>query len=57
MARRFGGLPWAAQRAYGGMSMDIKDSGEIEILTDCEKKTTVRLKELVPDRWGEERFL
>lgn len=38
------------------MSMDIKDSGEIEILTDCEKKTTVRLKELVPDRWGEGRF-
>lgn len=57
MARYFGGLPWAAQRAYGGMSMDIKDSGKIEILTDCEKKTTVRLKELVPDWWGEERFL
>ena len=38
------------------MSMDIKDSGEIKILTDCEKKTTVRLKELVPDWWGEERF-
>lgn len=37
--------------------MDIKDSGGIEILTDCEKKTTVRLKELVPDWWGEERFL
>lgn len=37
--------------------MDIKDSGEIEILTDCEKQTTVRLKELVPDWWGEERFL
>lgn len=37
--------------------MDIKDSGEIEILTDCEKKTTVRLKELVPDWWDEERFL
>lgn len=38
------------------MSMDIKNSGEIEILTACEKKTAVRLKELVPDRWGEERF-
>ncbi len=38
------------------MSMDIKDSGEIEILTDCEKKNTVRLKEFVPDWWGEERF-
>lgn len=39
------------------MSVDIKDSGEIEILTACEKKNTVRLKELVPDWWGEERFL
>lgn len=38
------------------MSMDIKDSGEIEILTACEKKTTVRLKELVPDWWGEGKF-
>ena len=38
------------------MSMDIKDSGEIEILTDYEKKTTVRLDELVPDWWGKDRF-
>ena len=38
------------------MQLD-KDSGKIEILTDYEKKTTVRLKELVPDWWGEWRFL
>lgn len=33
-----------------------KNSGEIEILTDYEKKTTVRLDELVPDWWGKDRF-
>ena len=48
------GLPCGACRELM-MQLD-KDSGEIEILTDCEKKTTVRLKELVPDRWGEGRF-
>lgn len=48
------GSPCGACREFM-MQLD-KDSGEIEILTACEKKTTVRLKELVPDRWGEERF-
>ena len=33
-----------------------ENSGEIEILTDYEKKTTVRLDELVPDWWGKDRF-
>lgn len=33
-----------------------KDSPEIEILTDYETRTTVRLKELVPDWWGRDRF-
>lgn len=37
------------------MQLD-KDSGEIEILLDLENKKTVRLKELVPDWWGAERF-
>lgn len=37
------------------MQLD-KNSGEIEILTDYEKKTTVRLDELVPDWWGKDRF-
>lgn len=31
-------------------------SGEIEILTDIEKKTTVKLGELMPDWWGRARF-
>ena len=34
-----------------------KNSGEIEILVDLETKETVKLKELVPDWWGKERFL
>lgn len=37
------------------MQLD-ENSGEIEILTDYEKKTTVRLDELVPDWWGKDRF-
>lgn len=37
------------------MQLD-KDSGEIEILTELERKSTVRLKELVPDWWGAARF-
>lgn len=31
-------------------------SGEIEILLDVQTEKTVRLKELVPDWWGSERF-
>ena len=31
-------------------------SGEIEILTDIESKTTVKLGELMPDWWGRSRF-
>ena len=37
------------------MQLD-KDSGEIEILLDLETKKTVKLKELIPDWWGKERF-
>ena len=33
-----------------------KDSGDIEILLDLESKQTVKLKELIPDRWGYDRF-
>ena len=32
------------------------DSGEIEILLDLETEQSVKLKELVPDWWGRERF-
>ena len=37
------------------MELD-KDSGEIEILTDYEHRTTVKLKELMPAWWGHKRF-
>ena len=37
------------------MQLD-KDSGEIEILLDITTQKTVRLKELMPDWWGRERF-
>ena len=37
------------------MQLD-KDSGEIEILLDKTTQKTVRLKELMPDWWGRERF-
>lgn len=33
-----------------------KDSANIEILTDLDKKATVTLGELMPDWWGAERF-
>jgi hypothetical protein len=37
------------------MQLD-RESGEIEILLDLETKKTVRLKELIPDWWGYDRF-
>lgn len=49
------GTPCGACREYM-MQLD-KDSGDIEILVDFEKRRTVRLKELIPDWWGRERFL
>lgn len=48
------GSPCGACREYM-MQLD-KDSGEIEILLDLETERTVRLKELIPDWWGHERF-
>ena len=44
------GSPCGACREYM-MQLD-KDSGEIEILLDLESKKTIRLKELIPDWWG-----
>jgi hypothetical protein len=38
------------------MQLD-KDSGEIEILLDLETKKTVKLKELIPNWWGADRFI
>ncbi len=48
------GPPCGACREFM-MQLD-KDSGEIEILLDLEERKTVRLKELLPDWWGKERF-
>ncbi len=48
------GSPCGACREYM-MQLD-KDSGDIEILLDLETQKTVRLRELIPDWWGTERF-
>ena len=48
------GSPCGACREYM-MQLD-KDSGEIEILLDLEREKTVRLKELIPNWWGLDRF-
>jgi len=48
------GSPCGACREFM-MQLD-RDSGEIEILVDLETKKTVRLKDLVPDWWGKDRF-
>lgn len=45
------GSPCGACREYM-MQLD-KDSGDIEILLDLESRRTIRLKELIPDWWGE----
>ena len=37
------------------MQLD-KNSGDIEILTDLESGSSIKLKELVPDWWGTRRF-
>lgn len=48
------GSPSGACREYM-MQLD-KESGDIEILLDLESRRTIRLKELIPDWWGEEEF-
>lgn len=48
------GSPCGACREYM-MQLD-KESGDIEILLDLENRRTIRLKELIPDWWGEEEF-
>ncbi len=37
------------------MQLD-ENSGEIEILTDLNTRSTVKLKDLLPDWWGSDRF-
>lgn len=48
------GPPCCACREFM-MQLD-RDSGDIEVLLDYETKRIVRLRELVPDWWGEARF-
>lgn len=48
------GSPCGACREYM-MQLD-KDSGNIEILLDLEMQKTIKLKELVPEWWGSERY-
>ena len=48
------GSPCGACREYM-MQLD-RQSGDIEILLDLETRRTVRLKELIPDWWGRDRF-
>jgi len=48
------GSPCGACREY--MMQLSNDSGEIEILLDIESLKIVKLKELIPLWWGEDRF-
>lgn len=48
------GSPCGACREYM-MQLD-ENSGEIEILLDLETEKTAKLKELIPDWWGYDRF-
>lgn len=48
------GLPCGVCREYM-MQLD-KKSGDIEILLDYENRTTIKLKELMPNWWGYDRF-
>ena len=48
------GSPCGACREYM-MQLD-KESGEIEILLDLDTQKTIKLKELIPDWWGTDRF-
>lgn len=48
------GSPCGACREFM-MQLD-KGSGDIEILLDLETEKTIRLKELLPDWWGRDRF-
>lgn len=48
------GSPCGACREYM-MQLD-KNSGDIEILLDLETQKTIKLKELIPNWWGYDRF-
>ena len=48
------GAPCGACREFM-MQLD-KDSGDIEVLLDLGTKKTAKLKDLIPDWWGQHRF-
>ena len=48
------GMPCGACRELR-MQLD-ENSGDIAIMTDLQKRSVVRLKELMPDWWGSSRF-
>ena len=48
------GSPCGACREF--MMQLYRDSGDIEILIDLDTEKTVKLRELVPDWWGKDRF-
>ena len=48
------GSPCGACREFM-MQLD-RDSGDIEILLDLESEKTVKLRQLMPDWWGKDRF-
>ena len=49
------GTPCGACREFL-MQLD-QNNGELEILIDLEEKKTIKLKELIPDWWGQQRHL
>ena len=49
------GAPCGACREF--MMQLHRDSGNIEILMDYDKRRVVKLSELVPEWWGKERFI
>ena len=54
MSNKKVGLPCGSCRELL-MQLD-QNSGEIEILIDLETKKTIKLKELLPNWWGNDRF-
>lgn len=54
MSNKKVGLPCGSCRELL-MQLD-QNSGEIEILLDLESKTTIKLKELMSNWWGKDRF-
>ena len=48
------GSPCGACREF--MMQLSKDSGNIEVLTDFEARKAIKLKDLMPDWWGANRF-